>query len=98
MVLTWKKTLAVWWSVCWRGALVGVLLGGLFGGVMGAILGAQGYPPERIQVFAALAGYVASIIASFIAFKLGLQKHLASLVAGEGLVAAEPTEKTFSEP
>jgi hypothetical protein len=97
MELTWKKTLAIWWSIGWRGALLGVLLGALLGFVVGGVLGAQGAPPERIQNYAMLGGYLASIIASFVALKLGLQKHLPSLLAGAGLHVDEPGPDPSSE-
>ncbi len=81
MELTWKKTLAIWWSLFWRGTLLGFLIGALFGGVLGGVMGAQGYPVQQIQVYARLAGYVGGLIASLLAVKFGLQKHLPSLVA-----------------
>lgn len=81
MELTWKKTLAVWWSIFWRGTLLGALFGAVLGAVVGAVLGAQGYPPERIQVYGSLLGYVGGLIGSFLALKLALQKHLPTLVA-----------------
>lgn len=79
--LTWKKTLAVWWSIFWRGTLLGVLFGGLFGAVTGGVLGAQGFPQDRIPIYGALAGYAGGIIASIVAIKLAIQKHLPSLIA-----------------
>ena len=86
MKLTWKKTLAVWWSLFWRGALLGGLFGSLIGGVVGGVMGAKGDDQNQIQGSFAMvgAGYAGGLIASFVAVKLALQKHLPGLVAIAG--------------
>jgi hypothetical protein len=75
----WKRSLAVWWSVSWRGALYG-LLGGLILGMIGGILAALSGVPEQAQQFGTVGGYIAAIPASMLGTKQGLSAHLASLV------------------
>ena len=76
----WKKALAVWWSVSWRGGLyvaVGGLLLGALGGVFAVITGA----PEKGALYGAVGGYMAMIPASVLGMKQGLSRHLSSLIA-----------------
>jgi hypothetical protein len=76
----WKKALAVWWSVSWRGGLYG-LLGGVVLGALGGVLAATTGVPEKGELYGAIAGYIAAIPASMIGMKQGLSRHLASLVS-----------------
>lgn len=46
--LTWKRIIAVWWLLTWRGALGSVLLGAAGGAIDGAFAGAMGATPKAV--------------------------------------------------
>ena len=80
MALSWSNTLPAWWSFFWRAVLYGFLLGlvfGFFGGVLAAIMGT----PNKAASFGAVAGFIAGIPASMLAFKQALVRHLSRLAA-----------------
>ncbi|MDG3004849.1 hypothetical protein [Paludisphaera mucosa] len=98
MQLSWTKTFPVWWSLAWRTSLLAVLFGAALGAVVAGVLGARGYTPEEVQASirrynVPLAGSIIAL-ATILAVKLTLKKHLPTLVdleAGVGPAAIEPS-------
>jgi hypothetical protein len=79
-MLDWNKALSVWWSIFWRSFLYGALLGFVFG-FIGGVIAALMHHPENAAIYGMIGGYIASIPASMLAVKQGVEKHLQSLVA-----------------
>jgi len=76
--VTWKQSLPAWWSFFWRSVIYGAVGGFLLGAVGGAIAGATGHL-DRARMFGAIAGYLAAVSLSTLAFKQALQVHLEDL-------------------
>jgi hypothetical protein len=77
--VTWKRALAAWWSFLWRSTIYGAIGGFAFGAVGGGIAGATGHL-DRARVVGIVAGYLAGLLLSAVAFKQVLQVHLGDLV------------------
>jgi hypothetical protein len=77
--VSWKKAIAVWWSVSWRGGLYGAF-GGLILGALGGAFAVIAGAPEKSALYGAVGGYIAMFPASILGLKQGLSRHLASLI------------------
>jgi len=90
--LRWGPVLKAWWSMAWRGFLYGLGGGfvfGAIGGVLAVILG----DPSKAAAYGTVGGYIAAVLASMLAFKQAIQKHLGVLAQiAQQTVAADRRE------
>jgi len=80
MALRWQDTLPAWWSFAWRSVLYGLVGGFVLGAVAGAIAGASGHL-EKARLWGAVAGYIAGVALSTVAFRQAVDGHLRRLAA-----------------
>jgi hypothetical protein len=83
--VTWKRAIAVWWALCWRGilfaigsAFAGGVIGGIIGFVVGFVCGTLGIPNETslviIKTLIFPVGLVAGIFVAAFVVRLVLRK------------------------
>lgn len=71
--LNLERTLAIWWSFCWRAVVAGTLGGVFLGFLVGVILGFSG-KSELSAAAGALAGWLLALPVSIWALKAALTK------------------------
>ena len=69
-----KRMLAVWWLLAWRGTLVGALMGGLLGAVIGFVWYAMQLPADNLQMVTAVLGGLVGLVWGFIVLGMALRK------------------------
>jgi hypothetical protein len=72
---TWKRIIAVWWLIFWRGTLGGVLLGAVFGFVEGFIGGMLGWSPQSITLITGTTGAIVGFVWFVLVVRMALRKH-----------------------
>jgi hypothetical protein len=77
--VTWKQALLAWWSFVWRSTIYGAVGGFVLGAVGGGIAGATGHF-DRARVVGKVAGILAGLLLSTLAFKQALQVHAGDLI------------------
>jgi hypothetical protein len=73
--LTWKRVIAVWWLVAWRGTLGAVLLAVAGGAVDGAFAGAMGATPKAVFWTLQIITGVLGIIWMMFVVRMALRKR-----------------------
>jgi hypothetical protein len=73
--LTWKRVIAVWWLVAWRGTLGSLVLAVAGGALDGAFAGAMGGTPKAVFWTLNIATGVLSIIWMMFVVRMALRKR-----------------------
>ena len=73
--LAWKRVIAVWWLVAWRGALGSLLLAAAGGALDGAFAGAMGTTPKAVFWTLNIATGVLGIIWIMFVVRMALRKR-----------------------
>ena len=73
--LTWKRVIAVWWLILWRGG-VGALLLTVVLGALTALAGIiLRWPPQTTQLITAMLGILAAVAVGLLAVRMALRKR-----------------------
>jgi hypothetical protein len=78
VLITWSFSMQVWWSIFWRSILYGLVAGFVFGAIAGFFTALFGNG-NNSAYNGAIAGYVGSLLASMLALKHALGKHVTPL-------------------
>ena len=78
MRISWEQALSIWWSIFGRGTLYGILTVFVLGFIGGVIAAGTGNP-DLTNTYGTVGGYIVSILATILALKQAISKHLLSL-------------------
>ena len=73
--LTWKRVIAVWWLLAWRGTLGSMVLAAVSGGIDGGFEAAMGASSRAVTLTTSITAGVLDIIWVFIVLRMALRKH-----------------------